>query len=117
MDINYHNRKFRTLPDSPEDNSGTVFHYSQEGDIVTATFKATNILSGSLIAVMDDTGDLDIRYSYVNPDYDLVTGICRSTPTIMADGRIRLYERWQQTSGEMKKGHSIQEEISEEEEL
>ncbi len=111
MDINYHNRKFRTLPDSSEDDSVTVFHYLQEGNIVTATFKDAHILSGSLIAVMDDTGDLDIRYSYVNTDYDLVTGICRSTPTIMADGRIRLYERWQQTSGEMKRGHSIQEEI------
>lgn len=112
MDINYHNRKFRVMSGSLEEDADTVFHYLQNGDIVTATFEGGYIVFGNFIAVMDQMGALDIRYSYVNVNYDLVTGICHTTPTLMADGRLRLYERWQQTSGEMKKGHTIVEEIS-----
>lgn len=112
MDINYHNRKFRVVSHALEEDGDTVFHYSQKGDIVTATFEGGYIVFGNFIAVMDQMGALDIRYSYVNVNYDLVTGICHTTPTLMADGRLRLYERWQQTSGEMKKGHTILEEIS-----
>jgi len=116
MDVNYHNRKFRVMANSLEEDADTVFHYSQNGDIVTATFEGGYIVYGNLIAVVDEMGSLDMRYSYVNVNYDLVTGICHTTPTLMADGRLRLYERWQQTSGEMKKGHTILEEITEEDE-
>ncbi len=116
MDINYNNRKFRAISNSLDQDADAVFQYSQNGDIVTGTFEGGYIVSGNLIAVVDAVGELDMRYSYVNANYDLVTGICHTTPTIMADGRLRLYERWHQTCGEMKKGHSVLEEITEEDE-
>jgi hypothetical protein len=40
-----------------------------------------------------------------------MTGICRSTPEILPDGRIRLHEKWQWTSGDRSSGESIVEEI------
>jgi hypothetical protein len=116
LDISYHNKKFRVVPDGLDENADTVFHYEQNGDIVTATFEGGYIIFGNLIAVMDDMGALDMRYSYVDANYDLVTGTCHTTPTLLADGRLRLYERWQQTSGDMKKGHTILEEIDDEDE-
>ena len=40
-----------------------------------------------------------------------MTGICTSTPEICEDGKLRLMENWQWTSGDKSKGQSIIEEI------
>lgn len=40
-----------------------------------------------------------------------MTGICSSKPKITKDGKIRLYETWQWTSGNKSKGTSILEEL------
>jgi len=40
-----------------------------------------------------------------------MTGICRSTPQTLADGRIRLHEKWQWTCGDLSLGESVVEEI------
>lgn len=41
----------------------------------------------------------------------LHSGYCKSVPEILADGRIRLHEEWQWTSGDNTNGKSIIEEI------
>jgi len=40
-----------------------------------------------------------------------MTGKCYSTPEVLVDGRIRLHEMWEWTSGDYSKGQSIVEEI------
>jgi hypothetical protein len=40
-----------------------------------------------------------------------MTGKCYSTPEIMDNGKIRLHEIWEWTSGDCSKGNSIIEEI------
>ncbi|WP_321538875.1 hypothetical protein [Flavobacterium piscinae] len=39
-----------------------------------------------------------------------MTGICHSKPEIMENGKIRLHETWQWTSGDYSNGESIIEE-------
>lgn len=41
-----------------------------------------------------------------------MTGRCHSVPEVLADGRIRLHEQWQWTSGNQSKGESVIEEIA-----
>jgi len=41
-----------------------------------------------------------------------MTGVCRSRLEILADGRYRLHEDWQWTSGDLSSGSSIVEEIA-----
>ncbi|HYF03883.1 MAG TPA: n-acetylglutamate synthase [Patescibacteria group bacterium] len=117
ININYDNRRFRALYTSPDDDTETLFQFSQCDNVVTATFSGGNTLYGSLIAVMDKNGCLDMRYQYINQELDLVTGICHATPTLLADGCIRLYKRWHRTSGNMQRGHTILEEILPDEEV
>ncbi len=52
-----------------------------------------------------------MRYQHVNRDGELMTGHCRSTPELLPDGRLRLHESWQWTSGDGSRGESIIEEI------
>jgi len=41
----------------------------------------------------------------------LMTGTCHSTPELLENGKIRLIENWQWTSGDKSKGNSVLEEL------
>jgi hypothetical protein len=111
--INYHNKVFRSVSNSEsgEVNEETRFYYQQSGRIVTATYRGGAIQQGQLIALMDETGALDMRYQHVNHDGKLMTGKCISTPEVLDNGKLRLHERWQWTRGDFSSGTSVVEEI------
>jgi hypothetical protein len=112
--MNYQGKKFRSITNTPngEVSGETIFHYQQSGNTVTAHYAGGGILSGHLIALVDEKGCLDMRYHHVNQQGLLQTGICSSVPEQLPDGRIRLHETWQWTSGDRSAGSSIIEEIS-----
>lgn len=114
MDFNYDSKKFRSIENSAsgEVGSETVFHYHQNGDLVWAEYGGGDIVYGTLIAKCNADGKLDIRYQHLNRSGELMTGECNSTPEILADGRIRLHEKWQWTSGDLSGGESVIEEFS-----
>ncbi len=111
--INYHDRYFAPVSNSAngEVSAATVFHYRQRGRIVWATYEGAEILFGTLVATVAYDGALDMRYQHVNLQGELMTGRCRSTPQLLMDGRLRLHESWQWTSGDESEGSSIVEEI------
>jgi hypothetical protein len=113
MSINYDNRLFASLSNSPtgEVTAETIFHYHQNGNLVWAEYKGGEIVFGTLIAKVLEDDSLDMRYQHLNRAGELMTGVCKSTPEILTDGRIRLYEKWQWTSGDFSSGESIVEEI------
>jgi hypothetical protein len=49
---------------------------------------------------------------HLNRRSEWMTGQCRSTPTVLADGRYRVNESWQWTSGDCSAGESVIEEIA-----
>ena len=111
--LDYNNKIFRPVSNTEngETSAETRFHYQQVGNIVTAAYAGGRIVSGHLIALVDAQGHIDMRYHQVNDLGELMTGICRSTPEVMPDGKIRLHEAWEWTSGDRSKGHSILEEV------
>ncbi|WP_430404754.1 n-acetylglutamate synthase [Fluviicola sp.] len=112
--MNYHNKKFRPVSNTEngETSEETIFHYQQEGNILTCTYSGGQIKVGQLIGLVDSIGNIDMRYHQVNSKGQLMTGICKSTPEILSDGRIRLHEMWQWTSGDQSKGNSVLEEVN-----
>lgn len=111
--INLNGKKFHSLEnsDNGEVSGKTTFNYYQEGSIVWADYSGGSITKGHLIANMDESGNLDMRYHHVNRDNQLMTGVCTSKPEILEDGRIRFYEKWKWTSGDCSSGESIVEEV------
>lgn len=111
--IKYHNKTFRPAAASinGDVNTETVFIYRQDGNIVTASYAGGNVLSGHLIALADEQGNLDMRYHHINTQNELMTGTCTSTPVVLGNGKIILNEKWQWTSGDMSRGESVIEEI------
>jgi hypothetical protein len=111
--MNYNNKKFRPVSNTEngETSSETIFEYKQEGNILTSTYSGGKIIKGHLIGLVDENGNIDMRYHQVNEKGELMTGICKSKPEIMENGKIRLHEKWQWTSNDNSKGNSILEEI------
>jgi len=110
--MNYDGKTFFPVvnTDNGEVTGDTVFHYRQQGNIVTAEYAGGSIACGHLIALVDHAGCLDMHYHQVNKQGELRTGVCRSVPTLLPDGRIRLQETWQWTNGDQSHGTSIVEE-------
>ena len=111
--MNYHNKKFRPISNTVngETSAQTIFHYKQNEKILTCEYSGGKIIKGQLIGLVDDDGNIEMRYHQVNSNGQLMTGICKSKPEIMKNGKIRLHEIWQWTSGDQSNGHSIIEEI------
>lgn len=111
--INYNGRTFRSVDtsDNGEVNDGTIFKYFQRDHIVWADYSGGGITKGHLIATVDSDGNLDMRYHHINEKNELMTGICKSKPEILANGTIRLHEEWEWTCRDHSKGRSIIEEV------
>jgi hypothetical protein len=114
MNISYDNRNFRSIANSGngEVRGNTIFHYHQDGEVVWAEYSGGEIIRGMLIAKVLADGSLDMRYQHINRRGELMTGVCRSIPELLSDGRIRLHEKWQWTTGDLSSGESIMEEIA-----
>lgn len=110
--MNYNDKLFRPIRNSEngETSNETLFHYKQVGNILTSEYAGGKIIYGHLIGLVDSSGNIEMRYHQVNDKGELMTGICRSTPELMENGKIRLHEQWEWTSGDKSKGTSIIEE-------
>lgn len=110
--IQYDGKIFHSLSNSAngEVNGDTVFQYSQNGNIVTATYFGGSIKSGYLIALANEYGVLDMRYQHINNNDEIKTGTCISTPEILPNGKLRLHEKWQWTCDDCTSGESVIEE-------
>lgn len=114
MAFNYDQRVFRTVQNTAngEVSADTLFRYRQQGDLVWAQYEGGDVRHGHLLAVMAADGSLDVRYHHVNSRGQLMTGVCRSVPELLPDGRYRLHESWRWTSGDGSSGESVVEEIA-----
>jgi hypothetical protein len=111
--MNYNDKKFRPISntDNGEISDKTIFHYEQEGNVLTCEYTGEQITKGHLIGLVDEEGNIDMRYHQINTKGQIMTGICKSKPEILQNGKIRLHESWQWTSGDESKGESVIEEI------
>jgi hypothetical protein len=107
--INYHNKRFKPVSNTinGDTTSETVFEYYQKGNILTSEYAGGRISSGHLLGNVDELGNIDMRYHHINSEGEIMTGICKSTPEILPNGKIRLHEKWQWTCGDCSEGESI----------
>lgn len=111
--MNYNDKVFKPISNTEngETSHETIFHYKQIGNVLTSEYSGGKIISGHIIGLVDKDGTIEMRYHQINNKNELMTGICMSTPEILANGKIRLHEEWEWTSGDQSKGKSILEEI------
>jgi len=110
--INYNNKTFIPINNTAngETSNDTVFLYKQNGNLVTSAYAGGKIKYGHLIGLVDANGNINMHYHQLNDKGELMTGVCKSVPEILENGKIRLHETWEWTSGDYSKGQSIIEE-------
>lgn len=110
--IDYNDKIFKPIENTEngETSNETVFLYKQVGNILTSEYSGGKIKKGHLIGIVDKNSNIDMRYHQVNEKNEIMTGICKSKPEILENGKIRLHENWEWTSGDNSKGKSIIEE-------
>jgi hypothetical protein len=113
LKINYDNKTFRPVQNSKngETTEETIFSYKQKGQILTSEYSGGRIQKGHLIGLVDEIGNIEMHYHQVNDKGEIMTGVCFSNPEILPNGKIRLHETWEWTSGDQSKGKSIIEEL------
>ena len=110
--IDYNGKIFKPIEytENGETSNKTVFLYKQVGNILTSEYSGGKIKKGHLIGLVDNNGNIDMRYHQINNKGEIMTGICKSRPEILKNGKIRLHESWEWTSANKSKGKSILEE-------
>ena len=111
--ISFDNRQFISTANTSNGDcdAATRFRYRQDGARIWATYEGGHVQFGTIVAIADLQGRLDMRYQHVDASGDLRTGSCTSTPEVLADGRVRLHEEWRWTNGDLSSGRSIVEEV------
>ncbi len=113
MTANLNNRKFSSVAntDNGDVGSQTVFYYRQQGELVWAEYSGGSIRRGNLIALWIAENVLEMHYQHISTDNEFKTGRCLSRPEVLLDGRLRMHEEWQWTSGDGSSGTSVIEEM------
>ncbi|MFC4874659.1 n-acetylglutamate synthase [Negadavirga shengliensis] len=111
--INYNNRKFRIVHNSVNGqlDHDFTFHYYQKDNIVYSDYSGGNIKKGHLLGTVEANGRINMSYHQIDVNDHIKTGRCTSVPEIQDNGKIKLTENWQWTSGEGTAGTSILEEL------
>ena len=89
MKINYNNKIFSPVQNSKngETTADTIFKYKQEGQILTSQYSGGQVQKGHLIGLVDENGNIEMRYHQINKKGELRTGICFSKPEILSNGK------------------------------
>ena len=107
--INYDARRFSPVPAGP--GHTVVADYHERQDLVWAEFSGGEVRRGSLAGTSDADGVLQFAYCMVLTSGESITGICRSIPQLLSDGRIRLTEHWERFGAGASSGISFLEEL------
>ena len=112
-DLQYDRRVFQTLVNSANGDvqPGLVFHYHEEDGNLWAFYGGEGVHLGSLVARKSANGRLNMSYQHVNAADELRAGRCLSFPEFLPDGRLRMNEFWQWSTGDQSAGVSQIEEM------
>ena len=113
-EVRYDGRRFAPVESSSNGDveGSTIFEYRQQGGRVWARYSGPKVLFGALVAGSNAAGELDMRYRHFTPSGELRAGRCSSTPEGLPDGRLRLHEEWEWTTGDCSSGRSVLEELA-----
>ncbi len=109
----YHGKRFRSVSNSNngEVSDETTFSYQQQGRVISAEYQGGEIKKGNLLGQVDQEGTIIMQYQHWNIRDEFRSGRCISVPEVLPNGKIRLHESWEWTSGMEGSGTSIVEEI------
>jgi hypothetical protein len=108
--IDYDGRSFLACPAPARDAPTAQYH--QRERVVWAEFAGGHVDRGSLTGTCRTDGSFEATYCMVTDSGDVIAGRTFSFPEVLADGRIRLVERWERYGPHASTGVSYLEEVA-----
>lgn len=71
--FNYNNKRFspKSNTENGETSAETIFVYKQQGNILTSEYAGGKIVVGHLIGLVDEFGNINMRYHQVNTNGEI----------------------------------------------
>jgi len=106
---NLNDKSFRLLENSDHGavSDRTTFHYTQEDEIVTATYQGGGVMDGQILAKWQSEDQLEMRYHCVMNDHSLKAGQAIAKVLLNKQGLLELHLDWKWFGIQAEKGHSI----------
>jgi hypothetical protein len=106
-DFDFNNKTFVLLKNSESGlvDTGTLFRYKQDGELVTAGYSGGSILHGSIVAVLAGNR-LEMLYHCLTTAKELRAGRAAAVITTMPNGKIKLSLDWEWLTGPAGRGQS-----------
>ena len=106
--LNLNKKTFKALSNSDNGEVGedTLFYYSQNEALIWADYSGGKVVKGHLIGKQLQNGEFDFVYHHINNHGQIKIGKCISKATLLNDGRIKLFEKWQWLCDDMSSGTS-----------
>lgn len=99
--VDYDGRRFSTSGAEADEHGRAVpvGHYHQSGDLIWAEIAGGEVRDGRLVGRPDAEGVIEAGYCMLISGGEVVLGRLSSRPTLLADGRVALEERWRRDDG------------------
>lgn len=105
--MNLNNKKFSTFENKEGlSSSETIFHYSQEGNIITAKYSGGAIEIGSIIGKQIADNEIVLLYQCLTKEGDLLAGESRGRISVNKDQKLELHFDWRWLNGNQSEGKS-----------
>lgn len=105
--MNLNDRKFRTVENKVGVSSGeTLFHYSQEGDVITGSYAGGKIHKGLIVGKQLSTNSIHILYQCLTTDGLLMAGESKGILSTNDEGAMEIAFDWQWLNGDRSGGKS-----------
>ncbi|MES2478495.1 MAG: hypothetical protein V4561_05385 [Bacteroidota bacterium] len=104
---NFNNKTFSLVENSESGkvNSETIFHYKQEGNLVTADYYGGSIIYGKIISRLEGN-QLTMLYQCLTKENELKAGKAIAEISLTDSKKIRLKLNWEWLGDKNEKGTS-----------
>lgn len=110
--MNLDNKKFITT----ENKNGlstneTVFHYFQNGQVITGQYKGGAIQEGFIVGKQTDESTIELIFQCITKDGELKVGESKGVVSKNLNGKLELSFEWNWLNGDLSGGESHYTEI------
>ncbi|GAA4273037.1 hypothetical protein U6A24_07160 [Aquimarina gracilis] len=105
--MNVNNKKFRAIANKEGLSSQeTVFHYFQNKNVITGTYKGGQVLEGFVVGRQTENNKIELLFQCVTTDHELLSGESTGTIIINKDSKLELMFDWSWLNGDRSGGKS-----------
>lgn len=105
--MNLDNKKFITVENKNGLSSNeTIFHYFQNGTVITAKYKGGAIQEGFIVGKQIEEGRIELLFQCLTKEGELKTGESKGIVLENKDGKLELKFDWNWLNGDLSGGKS-----------